>query len=455
MAIQTKNPATEEVIKTFEELTSTELESKLALSDTAFKEWRTTSYEYRAALFMKLASYLREHADEFSALQTLEMGKTLSSGRPGIEKCAAVCDYYAENASRVLSKKELATPNEERFVRYDPLGPVLAVMPWNFPFWQVYRFAAPTIMAGNVALLKHASNVPQCAQLIEDSFRACGFPEGVFVNLRIGASRVEEVIRDTRVAAVTLTGSEKAGSEVARIAGSEIKKTVLELGGTDPFIVFPDADIQNAVDNALQGRLQDNTGQSCIAAKRFVIHADIVESFTSLLKEKLATYNVGDPTDPATNVGPLATEQGLLDVQAQVEKSVALGARVVLGGKRREGKGYFYMSTILTNVLPGMPAYTEEVFGPVFSIITFSDKEEAITIANANPYGLGAALFTKDRALINELVPRIEAGNVFVNRFVGSDIRMPFGGVKKSGYGRELSDQGLLEFVNIKNVCIK
>ncbi|MES2930715.1 MAG: NAD-dependent succinate-semialdehyde dehydrogenase [Patescibacteria group bacterium] len=455
MALQTKNPATEEVLEVFEEIRDDELESKLSLADSAFKLWRNTTYQERARLMTTLAKYLRKHSDELSKLQTIEMGKTFSSGKPSVEKCASVCEYYAENTEKILSIEELPTADEERYVRFDPLGPVLAVMPWNFPYWQVYRFAAPAIMAGNVALLKHASNVPQCAQAIEESFRACGFPEGVFQNLRLSAARVEKVIRDKRVAAVTLTGSEKAGSDVARIAGEEIKKTVLELGGTDPFIVFSDADIASAVENALYARLQDNTGQSCIAAKRFVIHSDVIEEFTALLAEKLSTLVVGDPMNSATDVGPLATEQGLADVMRQVDESVQKGARIAYGGVRPEGKGYFYMPTIVRGVMKGMPAYDEEIFGPVFSIIEFTTVEEAIMIANDNPYGLGAAFFTRDRDLIKRLIPQIEAGNVFVNRFVKSDIRMPFGGVKRSGYGRELSAYGIKEFVNIKNVCIK
>jgi succinate-semialdehyde dehydrogenase/glutarate-semialdehyde dehydrogenase len=455
MALQSKNPSTEEVIKKFDEISDIELGDKIARAQKAYVSWKDTSIKERAILMHKLAKYLREHSAELSLLQTQEMGKILSSGQASIEKCAAVCEFYADHAEEFLKPQELATPGEERYVRFDPLGPVLAVMPWNFPFWQVYRFAAPALMAGNVGLLKHASNVPQCAQAIEESFRACGFPEGVFQNLLISAPRVEEVIRDPRVVAVTLTGSEKAGSSVAMIAGSEIKKTVLELGGTDPFIVFSDADIPTSVENALYARIQDNSGQSCIAAKRFIIHKNVVDEFISLLKEKVEALVTGDPMDPLTNVGPLATEHGLQDIEHQVEKSISKGAVLVTGGKRKEGKGYFYLPTILKDVVKGMPAYDEELFGPVFAITSFESVDEAVTMANENPYGLGAAFFTKDKELIKKLVPQIEAGNVFVNRFVKSDIRMPFGGIKKSGYGRELSEQGIKEFVNIKNVCIK
>jgi succinate-semialdehyde dehydrogenase/glutarate-semialdehyde dehydrogenase len=382
----------------------------------------------------------------------LEMGKTMKSGPAGIEKCASLCDYYADNAESILKNEPLKTDKKEQYVEFDPLGVVLAVMPWNFPFWQVYRFAVPAIMAGNVGLLKHASNVPECAEAIEESFRACGFPVGVFQNLFLPSVRVEALIRDPRISAVTLTGSEKAGSEVARVSGEEIKKVVLELGGSDPFIVFADADIPKAAKVAVQARLQGNVGQSCISAKRFIIEESVKEKFAKSVIEELSKLSVGDPSDPNVDIGPLATEQILLEVEKQVEKSVQLGAKIVMGGTRKIGGGYFYLPTVLTDVKKGMPVYDEEVFGPVMPILTFKTEAEAIQTANDTRYGLGASIFTKDMEKAKRIIPQIEAGNVAVNDMVKSDPRAPFGGVKKSGYGRELGTYGIKEFVNIKNV---
>jgi succinate-semialdehyde dehydrogenase/glutarate-semialdehyde dehydrogenase len=450
--IQSKNPTTEEVLRTFEEISAIELEKKVSLASDAFKSWKETSFKERAALMRKLGEYLRKHTEEFSKLQMLEMGKTMKSGPAGIEKCASLCDYYADNAETILQKEILHTDKKEQYVQFDPLGVVLAVMPWNFPFWQVYRFAVPALMAGNVGLLKHASNVPQCAEAIEESFRASGFPEGVFQNLLLPSARVEALIRDPRIAAVTLTGGEKAGSEVARTAGEEIKKVVLELGGSDPFIVFADADIAKAAQVAVTARLQGNTGQSCISAKRFIVEESIKDKFTKLVVEEFSKLKVGDPSDKEIDIGPLATEQILLDVEAQVKKSVSLGAKIVYGGIRKEGKGYFYLPTIMADIKKGMSVYDEEVFGPVMPIISFKTEAEAIQIANDTRYGLGASIFTNDIEKAKRIIPQIEAGNVCVNDMVKSDMRAPFGGIKKSGYGRELGTYGIKEFVNIKNV---
>jgi len=455
MAIQSKNPATEEVLKTFEEISNEELEQKLSLASEAFKSWKKTTFKERAVLMRKLGDYLRGHTEEFSKLQMLEMGKTMKSGPVGIEKCASLCDYYADNAENILSPEILHTDKKEQYVEFDPLGVVLAVMPWNFPFWQVYRFAVPAIMAGNVGVLKHASNVPQCAEAIEESFRASGFPEGVFQNLFLSSSRVEGVIRDDRVVAVSLTGSEKAGSEVASVAAREIKKAVLELGGSDPFVVFADADIDEAAKFAVMSRLQNNVGQSCISAKRFIVEESIKEEFTKKVVEEFSKLAVGDPSDKSTDVGPLATKQILEEVEKQVELSVSLGAKVIYGGAHKEGKGYFYLPTVLGDVKKGMPVYDEEVFGPVLPIISFKNEEEAIQIANDTRYGLGASIFTSDMGKAKRVIPLIEAGNVCINDMVKSDPRTPFGGVKRSGFGRELSDYGIKEFVNIKNVWIK
>lgn len=450
--IQSKNPTTEKVLKSFKEISDKELEKKFSLASEAFQSWKKTSFRERATLMLKLGDYLRNHADKFSKLQMLEMGKTMKSGPIGIEKCALLCDYYADNAEKILAPEKLNTDKKEQYVEFDPLGIVLAIMPWNFPFWQVYRFAVPAIMAGNVGLLKHASNVPQCAQAIEESFRACGFPEGVFQNLFLPSARVEKLIRDSRISAVTLTGSEKAGSEVAGVAGEEIKKVVLELGGSDPFIVFADADIKEAARVAVLARLQGNVGQSCISAKRFIVEESIKDEFIKLVVKEFSKLSVGDPSDEKIDIGPLATEQILLEVERQVEKSVSLGAKIVSGGARKTGKGYFYLPTVMINVKKGMPVYDEEVFGPVMPIISFQTEVEAIKIANDTRYGLGASIFTSDIKKAKRIIPQIEAGNVCVNDMVKSDPRAPFGGVKKSGYGRELGTYSIKEFVNIKNV---
>ena len=455
MAIQSKNPATEEILKSFEEITDEELESKLVLASTAFQSWKKTSFEDRAILMHKLGDYLRAHTEEFSKLQMLEMGKTMKSGPVGIDKCAFLCDYYADNTENILAHEILHTDKKEQYVQFDPLGIILGVMPWNFPFWQVYRFAVPAIMAGNVGILKHASNVPQCAQAIEESFRASGFPEGIFQNVFLPSARVEKLIRDPRIMAISLTGSEKAGSEVARVAGEEIKKVVLELGGSDPFIVFADADITEAVKVAVMARLQNNVGQSCISAKRFIVHESIADIFAKAVVEEFSKLLIGDPNDVHTDIGPLATEQILLEVEKQVTNSVALGAKILCGGSRREGKGYFYLPTVLINVKKGMPVYDEEVFGPVLPIILFATEEEAIQIANDTPYGLGASIFTSDIEKAKRIIPLIDAGNVCINDMVKSDPLAPFGGIKHSGYGRELSNYGIKEFVNIKNVWFK
>lgn len=428
------------------------MEQKLTTASLAFNSWRKVPLKERANLMRKLGEYLRSHIEELSTLQMLEMGKTMKSGPGGIEKCAFLCDYYADNIENMLAPQVLPTEKKEQYVEFDPLGVVLAVMPWNFPFWQVYRFAVPAIIAGNVGVLKHASNVPECAAAIEESFRAAGFPEGVFQNLFLPSSRVEKLIRDPRIVAVSLTGSEKAGSEVAKVAGQEIKKVVLELGGSDPFVVFADADIATATKFAVMSRLQGNTGQSCISAKRFIVEESVKEEFTQAVVEEFSKLSVGDPGDKNTDIGPLATEQILLEVSKQVESSVALGAKIMCGGKRKEGKGYFYLPTVLTEVTKGMPVYDEEVFGPVLPIISFRNEKEVVEIANDTRYGLGASIFTSDMEKAKRLIPNIEAGNVCINDMVKSDPRAPFGGIKKSGYGRELSDYGLREFLNIKNV---
>lgn len=455
MPIQSKNPVTLEVFKIFSEVSDEELETKLVQADQAFQLWRNISFAERAQLMKKMSAYLNSQQDHLSNLMTLEMGKLKGAGMAEVQKCALTCDYYAEHAEEFLANEVIATDAEKSYVRFDPLGLVLAVMPWNFPFWQVYRFAVPALMAGNVGLLKHASNVPQCAEAIEAAFLACDFPMGVFQNIILSSGRVEKVIRDPRIKAVTLTGSERAGSEVAKVAAEEIKKTVLELGGSDPFIVLSDADVSLSCQTAVLARLQNNTGQSCIAAKRFIVHEAVAEAFIEGLARLFGALKVGDPALPDSQVGPLATEQVLRDTERQVQESVAGGAKLIVGGKRLNMPGYFYEPTILSQVTSSMPVYNEEVFGPVAAVIIAASDEEAVRIANDNRYGLGASLFTRDTARAEQLAQIIESGAVFINGQVKSDPRLPFGGIKKSGYGRELSHYGIREFVNIKTVWVK
>ncbi len=455
MAIQSKNPATLEIIQTYEEISDNELEIKLKKAQEAYLKWKNTSFEERAKLFLKLADYLKTNKSEMAKLATMEMGKTLSAGESEIEKSALTCEYYAENSVNFLNSEKVTTNASESYIRYDSFGVLLAVMPWNFPFWQVYRFAAPALMAGNTAILKHASNVPACAEMIEKSFTDCGFPEGVFQNIFLGSTRVEKVIRDPRIVAVALTGSEKAGASVASIAGSEIKKCVLELGGSDPFIVFADADIDLSAEIALASRMSANAGQACNGAKRFIVHNDVFESFSKKLIELFSKIIVGDPSKINTTMGPLATEQIMLDVKKQTEKSIDMGAKILYKGNIPEMKGHFYPPIILSNVKKGMPVYDEEVFGPVVPIITFSNDEEALEIANDTIYGLGATIMTSDIDKAKVFAKKINAGNIFINAQVKSDPRVPFGGIKRSGYGRELGNYGIKEFVNIKTVWVK
>jgi succinate-semialdehyde dehydrogenase/glutarate-semialdehyde dehydrogenase len=455
MSIQSKNPATLEVLKEYQELTAQEIENKLAVAEKEFPRWRDTGFEDRAKLMHKAAQYLRDHKTELGTIISQEMGKTLTAAEAEIEKCAVTCDYCADKAAEFLKPEPTEVGVTESYIEFDPLGIILAVMPWNFPFWQVFRFAAPTLMAGNVGILKHASNVPQSSLAIEQVFREVGFPEGVFQSLLIGSDKVEGLIRDPRVKAVTLTGSEKAGSLVAKVAGEEIKKTVLELGGSDPFIVLDDADLALATKLAVLTRLQANLGQSCISAKRFIVHEKVADAFVKGVTAEVKALKIGDPLQRETAVGAMASEQILRDVEKQVNDSVAMGAKLVAGGKRPFEKGYFYEPTVLTNVTKGMPVYEQEVFGPVIAVITVKDDAEAIKVANDTPYGLASSIFTADKERAKQLIPQIEAGMVFVNEQVKSDPRVPFGGIKKSGYGREVSHYGIKEFVNIKSVWIK
>ncbi|HET9040607.1 MAG TPA: NAD-dependent succinate-semialdehyde dehydrogenase [Gemmatimonadales bacterium] len=454
MAIATINPATGETLKTFTPLTADELEARLACAESAYRRHRRTSFADRRRMMLKAAEILEAEKEAFGRLMVTEMGKPLKAAIEEAAKSALGCRYYAEHTERFLADEPIDTSASKSWVAYQPIGPVLAVMPWNFPFWQVFRFAAPALMAGNVGLLKHASNVPQCALAIEDIFRRAGFPEGCFQTLLIETDLVKRVIEDPRVAAVTLTGSTNAGSHVASAAGKVIKKSVLELGGSDPFVVMPSADLEAAVRTAVKARTINN-GQSCIAAKRFIVHEAIADEFERRYVAGFRALKVGDPMDAATDIGPLANENQVLTIAEQVQRSVAAGAKLLTGGKRLDRPGYWYEPTVLTNVTADSPAYYDEVFGPVAILFRARSVDDAIRLANDSPFGLGASAWTNDPAERKRFVEEIEAGMVFINSMVASDPRVPFGGVKQSGYGRELSRHGVHEFVNAKTVWVQ
>jgi succinate-semialdehyde dehydrogenase/glutarate-semialdehyde dehydrogenase len=447
------NPATGEVLARFEEHADAEVEQRLARAEEAFRSWRRRPFAERAALMRRAAEVLDGGKERWGRIMTLEMGKTLKAAVAEAEKCAWVCRYYAENAERFLADEEVKASATRSFVRCLPLGPVLAVMPWNFPFWQVFRFAAPSLMAGNVGVLKHASNVPQSALAIEEVFREAGFPAGCFQTLLVGSGRVQRIVEDERIRAVTLTGSEGAGAAVASAAGRAIKKTVLELGGSDPFVVMPSAKLDAAVKTAVTARTINN-GQSCIAAKRFIVHEAVYDRFEKDFVARMGALRVGDPMDPDTDVGPLATPAELEKLVQQVNAALSGGARLLLGGKPLGGKGSFYPPTVIGGVSRSSPSYREEIFGPVAMLFRVRDLDEAIAVANDVPLGLGSAVWTNDRAEIERFVNDLEAGATFVNAMVASDPRLPFGGVKRSGYGRELARDGIREFVNVKSVAI-
>ncbi len=448
------SPATGQVLREVAEHDEGFVREALQRAARTFEEWRETSIEERAARMREAATILKVRKERYAALMVEEMGKTLSSAEAEVEKCAWVCEHYAEHAARYLAAEVVPTDASESYVRFDPLGPILAIMPWNFPFWQVFRFAAPALMAGNVGLLKHASNVPGCALAIEEVFRDAGFPGGAFQTLLIPSRLVERVIRDPVVRAVTLTGSEPAGRAVAATAGAALKKTVLELGGSDPFIVLEDADLDEAVRTAVTARIINN-GQSCIAAKRFIVVQPVADAFEEAFTQRMEALRVGDPMDRATDLGPLAREDLLEELHGQVERSVRAGAILRTGGYRLERPGFFYAPTVLTGVQPGMAVFDEETFGPVAALVRARDAEEAVALANRSAFGLGAAVFTGDIERGKALAARVEAGSVFVNGLVKSDPRLPFGGVKASGYGRELGVFGIREFVNIKTVWVR
>ena len=454
MAIASINPVTGEVLKTFAPLTEQELEHKLALADSTFATYKHTSFADRTQWLNKAADILEAQKTEFGIIITLEMGKTLKSAIAEVEKCANLCRFYAEHAPTFLADTTATTDASRTLIRYQPLGIILAVMPWNFPFWQVFRFAVPCLMAGNVGLLKHASNVPQCALAIAEVFRQADVPEGAFQTLLIGSDQVANLVADPRVKAATLTGSESAGQSLAAIAGHHLKKVVLELGGSDPFIVLKSADLELAVSTAVTARVMNN-GQSCIGAKRFILEEAIADQFIQKFVEQFKALKVGDPMQPDTDVGPLATPQILEDLDLQVKASVGAGAKVLVGGYRLPEKGNFYAPTILADIPLGAPPYQEEFFGPVASVFRIKNIDEAIALANSTNFGLGASIWTNEPQEQEQAIEQIEAGSVFVNSMVKSDPRIPFGGIKRSGYGRELGVEGIHEFVNIKTIWIR
>ena len=449
--IATVNPATGEILRTFQPATELEIDEALTRAANAFFEHRLLPFAERSALMTRAAEILEEEKNDLGRIMTVEMGKPIGAGIAEAEKCALACRYYAERAESFLADENVVVKDGRAWIAFQPLGAVLAVMPWNFPFWQVFRFAAPALMAGNVGMLKHSSNVPQCALAIEDVFRRAGFAAGVFQTLLVESSAVAGIIADRRIAAVTLTGSESAGREVASTAGRNLKKTVMELGGSDPLIVMPGADMDSASKTAVTARMINN-GQSCIAAKRFIIHAKIYDEFMRRFVAGVSELRVGDPIDPKTQVGPLATAQIRDDLEKQVDATVAAGARVHTGGKRLERAGYFFQPTVLSDIPRGSPAESQELFGPVASVWKVASIDEAIQTANSTSFGLGASVWTEDAAERARFVRDIEAGLVFINGMVASEPALPFGGVKRSGYGRELGEFGIREFVNIKSV---
>ncbi len=454
MAIASINPATGQLLQSFDPLTDAQIEQKLQRASDAFAEYRHVPFSQRAVWMRNAADLLEKDKEVLGRVMTLEMGKPFRAAVDEALKCAWACRYYADNAERFLKDEPAESTATRSYVRYQPIGAVLAVMPWNFPFWQVFRFIAPGLMAGNVGLLKHASNVPQCALKIEEIICNAGFPEGVFQTLLIGAQKVDGILNDSRVAAATLTGSEGAGIEVGVSAAKRIKKVVLELGGSDPFVVMPSANFDEAVSTAVKARIVNN-GQSCIAAKRFIVHEQIADRFEREFVAQMEALKIGDPLDESTELGPLATQSGVADLERDVEKSVKAGAKILTGGKRLPRPGNFYAPTVLTQIPKNSPAYSEELFGPVACVFRVKTLDEAIRIANDTRFGLGASAWTNDEAERNQLVNELAAGMVFINKMVASDPRIPFGGVKQSGHGRELGVHGLREFTNIKTVCIQ
>jgi succinate-semialdehyde dehydrogenase/glutarate-semialdehyde dehydrogenase len=454
MAILSQNPYTEEILATFDEITPAQVQTKLETAKIAYGYWKYTSFDARAKLMMKLGLLFREKRDILAAIISHEMGMPVSQAMAEVEKSALVIEFYASNTQKFLTPEIIDVGAKENYISFEPLGTILSVAPWNFPLYLALRPVIPAIMAGNTVVLKHASNVPQCSLILQELFDQAGFPVGVFQSLLIGSGQIESIIKDDRIAMVTLIGSENAGSQIASQAGSVIKKTVMELGGSDPFIVLNDADIDKAVAAGLGSRFR-NSGQSCNAAKRFILQSGIATEFVSKLIQGLKSEVIGDPLDIKTTIGPLASKNALKEIQEQVSKSVEMGAKILIGGKRHGNKGYIYEPTILGNVLKGMPVYEQEVFGPVAPIMIVESVDDAIEVANDSRLGLGASLWTQNYELAKSLISKIEAGNVFINGAVRSDPNLPYGGIKKSGFGREFGEYGIKEFVNIKTVVIR
>lgn len=454
MSFKTINPATGESIKTFRDEGVKTIQEKINKSAFAYKDWKKLAFPVRSKILMDVVAILKKNREEYAGIITLEMGKPIIQSLDEVDKCAGVCKYYAENTKFFLKEEIIKTDALNSYVSFEPMGVILAIMPWNFPFWQVFRFAAPALMAGNSILLKHAPNVPQCSLAIEDIFRQAGLPDGIFQNLFIDTGKIRRVIENKAISAITLTGSNYAGSKVAEIAGKNIKKLVLELGGSDPFIVFREANLKEAAKTAIKSRMQ-NTGQSCIAAKRIIVEKSVSESFLKILKQEFEKLTFGDPMSDDTDIGPLAKEEFQKQVHDQVRSSVKKGAVIEFGGIKPKRKGYYYKPTLLTNVQPGMPVFDEEVFGPVLPVIIAKDDEEAIQLANQTQYGLGASIWTENREQAARAVKQIQAGMVVVNGMVVSDPKIPFGGIKQSGIGRELAQYGIREFVNVKSIIFK
>ena len=449
MSISSINPATNKTHQTFKSLTKDETHDRVGDADKAYRSWRRTSFEDRKRVILKLSSTLRARSDEYARLITLDMGKRISESRKEIEFCAKIAEFYANGAAAFLADQKIDGVNANAYTRFEPLGVLLGVMPWNFPFYQVVRFAAPNIMAGNTVMVKHASNVPQCAQAIADLFADCGLPVGVYTNLFIPSEFVDAIISDSRVQGVSLTGSEKAGAAVAGLAGKNLKRSVLELGGNDPFIVLEDADLEKTVEMAVKGRMV-NAGQSCVAAKRFIVLESIADEFLERFKEAMSNLQMGDPMDEETTLSPLSSESAAEKLQQQVQATIDAGATVLLGGDRPDREGAYFNPTILTDVTPDMPTFDQELFGPVATVYVVKDEEAAIKLANQSSYGLGGSVYTQDVERGRRVAERIETGMVFLNQPTNSQAELPFGGIKNSGYGRELSHLGILEFVNKK-----
>jgi succinate-semialdehyde dehydrogenase / glutarate-semialdehyde dehydrogenase len=454
MSIISKNPATEEILHTFEAISDQEVQTKLDISKLAFTSWKTKSIVERGVYMTRLADIMREKKDYLATIMTSEMGTPLAQAKTEIEKCAFIADIFATESEKMLADEKAHVQAKEAYISFEPLGTLLHIAPWNYPFYLALRPVIPAIMAGNTVVLKHASNVPQVSTVLEELFLQAGFPAGVFQSLMIASSQVEKIIQNPIISVVSLIGSEKAGSIVASQAGKALKKTIMELGGNDPMIVLADADIDTVVAGAVQSRLR-NCGQSCNASKRYVVHADVHTEFVTKLKAEYEKQVIGDPYDDTTDIGPLATESSLHEIDKQIKESVKMGANIVTGGKRRGTIGYFYEPTIITDATSEMPVFREEVFGPVATVIEVKNIEEAVKVANDSQYGLGASIWTADYDLAKSLIPQIEAGNVYINAIVRGDPKMPFGGIKMSGYGREFGEYGIKEFVNIKSVVVK